>query len=98
MNLKKTALEVEQFAIDPEEPVYVIGIVSRLVRLPIWTLRIIDREGLVRAKRREGHARLYSLHDVRRLLRIRRLVVDQRVNFEGVRVILRMEARDVVVR
>ena len=28
-----------QFDIDPDEPVYVIGVVSQLIRLPIWTLR-----------------------------------------------------------
>jgi DNA-binding transcriptional MerR regulator len=80
-----------EFAIDPGEPVYVIGVVSRLVRLPIWTLRVLDREGLVKPKRRSGRARLYSLEDVRRLIRVRRLYQEQGVNWEGVRVILRME-------
>ncbi len=73
-----------------DEPVYVIGVVSRLVRIPIWTLRILDREGLVRPKRRDGRARLYSLDDMRRLDQIRRLMLEQGVNVQGVRVILRM--------
>ena len=81
------------FSIEPDEPVYVIGVVSRLVRIPIWTLRALDREGLVKAKRRRGHARLYSLADVRRLIVIRRLVVEQGVNIRGVRVIMRMTVR-----
>lgn len=34
-----------EFDIDPQEPVYVIGVVSRLVRPPTWTLRILDRGG-----------------------------------------------------
>jgi len=79
-----------EFAIDPEEPVYVIGVVSRLVQLPIWTLRILDREGLVKPKRRVGRARLYSLEDLRRLTRIHHLMVDEGVNLQGVRVIMRM--------
>lgn len=66
-----------EFAIDPAEPVYVIGVVSRLVKLPIWTLRALDRQGLVKPKRRAGRARLYSLNDVRQLIRIRRLGVKQ---------------------
>ncbi len=82
-----------EVAIDPEEPVYVIGVVSRLVQIPIWTLRILDRDGLVRPKRRVGRARLYSLQDIRCLARIRRLLIEQGVNREGVRVILRMEMR-----
>jgi len=81
----------EAFAIDPGQPVYVIGVVSQLVRLPIWTLRALDREGVVKAKRRRGRARLYSLKDVRVLLRIRRLCVEEGVNLHGVRVILEME-------
>lgn len=83
---------VQGFDIDPAEPVYVIGVVSRLVRLPIWTLRILDREGLVKPKRRAGRARLYSLQDVQRLVRIRQLCIEQRVNRAGLRVILRMES------
>lgn len=81
----------QEFAIRPEEPVYVIGVVSHLVRLPIWTLRVLDREGLVKPKRRRGRARLYSLQDIRRLFRIRQLCVERRVNLHGVRVILTME-------
>ena len=79
------------FDVDPAEPVYVIGVVSRLVRIPIWTLRILDREGLVKPRRRSGRARLYSLRDVRRLVRIRRLCIEQGVNVAGMRIILRME-------
>ena len=91
MKARELEQALQRFVINPEEPVYVIGVVSRLVRLPIWTLRILDREGLVKPRRRVGRARLYSLHEVRRLLRIRRLLIDQRVNVEGVRVIMRME-------
>ena len=82
----------ERFAIAPEEPGYIIGVVSRLVRIPIWTLRVLDREGLVKPKRRGGRARLYSLHDVRRLIQIRALMVEQGVNVSGVRVILNLTA------
>jgi DNA-binding transcriptional MerR regulator len=93
MKLREAPRTHNAFEIDPAEPVYVIGVVSQLVKLPVWTLRIIDRQGLVRPKRRAGRARLYSLEDVRVLLRIRYLVKEQRVNLDGVRVILRMQAR-----
>ena len=81
----------DEFTVDPREPVYIIGVVSEIVRIPIWTLRILDREGLVKPKRRAGRARLYSLLNVRRLIRIRHLAVERGVNWEGVRVILQME-------
>lgn len=81
----------QHFDVDPNEPVYVIGVVSHLIQLPVWTLRVLDREGLVKAKRRDGRWRLYSLNDLRRLVRIRALLKDYGVNVKGVRVILRME-------
>lgn len=83
----------EAFEIEPDEPVYVIGVVSQLTKLPIWTLRALDREGIVRAKRSEGQTRLYSLDDLRRLVHIRELLIQEHVNVQGVRVILRMEMR-----
>lgn len=33
--------------INPDEPVYVIGIVARIVKLPVWTLRELDKQGIV---------------------------------------------------
>jgi DNA-binding transcriptional MerR regulator len=90
MSLRRE-VKLMEFDIDPAQPVYVIGVVSQLVRLPVWTLRILDREGLVKPKRRVGRARLYSLDDVRRLIRIRQLYQERRVNTEGVRIILQME-------
>ena len=93
MNPKALRFHPGEFEIDAIAPVYVIGVVSQLVKMPIWTLRLLDREGFVRPRRRAGRARLYSLEDVRRLIRIRQLCVEQRVNRQGVRVILRMEQR-----
>ncbi len=89
MTLKRrVATASREFDIALDEPVYVIGVVSRLVKLPIWTLRVLDREGVVKAKRREGRARLYSLADVRCLIKVRRLLIEERVNVHGVRIIL----------
>ena|SRR3989338_6935690 len=84
---------VAHFDIDPNEPVYVIGVVSQLIRIPVWTLRILDREGIVKAKRREGKWRLYSYNDLKRLVMVRDLLVEQGVNIHGIRLILRMERR-----
>lgn len=85
-----------ELTIAPDEPVYGIGVVSQLVQLPIWTLRILDREGIVKPKRSRGRTRLYSLQDVQRLAHVRRLLVDEGVNMSGVRIILRMESHMIV--
>lgn len=78
-----------RFEVPANEPVYVIGVVSTLVQLPVWTLRALDREGIVKAARKKSH-RLYTLNDLRLLMRIRQLLIDEGVNLRGVRIILRL--------
>jgi len=77
--------------ISPEEPVYVIGVVCRLVNIPIWTLRQLDKAGVVRPKRIGKKNRLYSLRDLKRLEYVHYLMEKKRVNIHGVKVILEKE-------
>ena len=60
-------MTVFSLKIGPEEPVYVIGVVCKLVDIPIWTLRQLDKAGVVRPKRIGKKNRLYSLRDLKRL-------------------------------
>jgi DNA-binding transcriptional MerR regulator len=96
MKTKASAQRSRTFAIEPDEPVYVIGVVSQLIGLPVWTLRVLDREGVVKAARRDGRARLYCYNDLQRLVKIRQLIVEEQVNVHGVRVILRMERGEIL--
>ncbi len=80
-----------EFTVDPQEPVFGIGVASRLVGLPVWTLRTLDREQIVSPQRSEGQSRLYSKRDLMLLMRIRDLIEEEEVNLKGVRVILRLE-------
>ncbi|MFA6129843.1 MAG: MerR family transcriptional regulator [Candidatus Omnitrophota bacterium] len=77
--------------IAPEEPVYVIGVVCRLVNIPIWTLRQLDKAGVVRPKRIGKKNRLYSLKDLKKLEYVHYLMEEKRVNIHGVKVILEKE-------
>lgn len=72
-------------------PIYNIGAASRLSGLPIWTLRWIEKHGLVSPRRTGGNQRLYSDVDVELLVVIRGLM-EEKVNLAGIRVILRMRA------
>ena len=74
--------------ISPEEPVYVIGVVCKLVNIPIWTLRQLDKAGVVRPKRIGKKNRLYSLRDLRRLEQVHYLMEKKHVNIHGVKIIL----------
>ena len=77
--------------IGPEEPVYVIGVVCRLVNIPVWTLRQLDKAGVVRPKRTGKKNRLYSLRDLKRLEYVHYLMEKKRVNIHGVKLILEKE-------
>jgi MerR family glutamine synthetase transcriptional repressor len=70
-------------------PVYTIGAASRLTGIPIWTLRWIEKHGLLSPDRTRGRQRLYSDHEME-LLREVRALMEQKVNLAGIRVILRM--------
>ncbi len=80
--------------ISPDEPVYVISVVSRLVDLPVWTLRQLDKSGIVKPKRIGKKSRLYSLKDVKRLEYVHYLMEDKHVNIHGIRIILEKEVSE----
>jgi DNA-binding transcriptional MerR regulator len=69
-------------------PIYNIGATSRLVGLPIWTLRWIEKNRLVAPSRTPGNQRLFSERDLEVLSAIRDLM-DKKVNLAGIRVILK---------
>lgn len=70
-------------------PIYTIGAASRLAGIPIWTLRWIERHGLLHPGRTAGRQRLYSELELELLKDVRGLM-EQKVNLAGIRVILRM--------
>jgi len=80
--------------ISPDEPVYVISVVSKLVDLPIWTLRQLDKAGVVCPKRIGKKSRIYSLKDIKKLEYVHYLLEDKHVNISGVRMILEMEIKE----
>ena len=82
---------VPAWAAAPDEPVYVISIAAKLAGLPSWTLRVLDKEGIVRPQRTAKDRRLYSDRDIALLARIRYLTEERGVNMNGVRLILEME-------
>jgi MerR family transcriptional regulator/heat shock protein HspR len=80
--------------ISPDEPVYVISVVSKLVDLPVWTLRQLDKAGVVRPKRIGKKSRLYSLKDIKRLEYVHYLMEEKRVNIHGIKIIIEREIEE----
>jgi MerR family transcriptional regulator/heat shock protein HspR len=80
--------------ISADEPVYVISVVSKLVSMPVWTLRQLDKVGIVRPKRIGKKSRLYSLKDVRKLEYVHYLMEEKHVNIHGIKIILQKETEE----
>lgn len=81
----------QEFKIGPDEPLYTSGVVSRLLRIPVWVLKQLDREGIVSPPRKEGHSRLYSKRELKKLEHIWYLMKERNVKIDGIKVILEME-------
>lgn len=74
------------------EPVYMIRIVAKRLRVHPQTLRMYEKEGLIQPQRM-GRQRFYSEQDVERLQMILRLTRELGVNRAGVDIILRMREK-----
>jgi MerR family transcriptional regulator/heat shock protein HspR len=72
-----------------DRAVFVISVAAELAGVHPQTLRIYEREGLVRPKRTTANARRYSERDIERLLKIKRLTSDG-MNLEGVRRVMEL--------
>ncbi len=75
----------------PDEPVYAIGVVARLLGVGTHTLRLLDREGLVCPDRAGSNIRFYSENQVVQLKRVCFLLKEERINIRGIKVILTLE-------
>ena len=76
---------------------YHISSVSKMYDLHPQTLRLYEREGLLKPSRSEGNTRMYSAEDLKRLETILNLIRELGVNLAGVEVILNMRSRMVEI-
>ena len=80
--------------ISPDEPVYVISVVSKLTDMPVWTLRQLDKAGIVRPKRIGRKSRFYCLKDIKKLEYIHYLMEEKHVNIHGIKIILEIGRKE----
>lgn len=73
---------------DTEKALYIISVAARIVGMHAQTLRKYERAGFLEPSRTDGHLRLYSRDDLRRLWQIKRLVEDRGINLGGVEMAL----------
>ena len=72
---------------------YHISRVSQMFNLHPQTLRLYEREGLLKPSRSQGNTRLYTDEDLRQLELILNLIRELGVNLAGVEVILNMRQK-----
>jgi MerR family transcriptional regulator/heat shock protein HspR len=72
---------------------YMISVVSKAYGIHPQTLRLYEREGLLKPSRTDGNTRLYSEEDLRQLEVILNLTRDLGVNLAGVEIVLNMRRR-----
>lgn len=90
--LKKESL----LEIPDDEPIYTSGVVTRLLGIPVWVLKQLDKESVVKPPRKKGRHRFYSRKELKKLEHVWHYMNVRGVNVHGVRVILEMEAKIVI--
>ena len=72
---------------------YMISSVAEMYGIHPQTLRLYEREGLLKPSRTEGNTRLYTDEDLERLEIILSLARELGVNISGIAIILQMRER-----
>jgi MerR family transcriptional regulator/heat shock protein HspR len=72
---------------------YMISSVAEQYEIHPQTLRLYEREGLLKPSRSDGNTRLYTAEDLERLEVILHLTRDLGVNLAGVEIILNMREK-----
>lgn len=83
-----------EFDIDINEPIYTTGVIQKLLDIPIWVIKQLDKEGVVSPPRKtKGTARLYSKRELKKLAHCWEYMNKMGVKVKGLKVILEMEKK-----
>jgi MerR family transcriptional regulator/heat shock protein HspR len=90
---KRTADEAGEGTPPGRGKYYMISVVAKSYGVHPQTLRLYEREGLLKPSRTDGNTRLYSEDDLRQLEVILNLTRDLGVNLAGVEIVLNMRRK-----
>lgn len=76
--------------INKYEAVLTIGTVAGKLNVSVQTLRLYEQEGLILPAKTNGGRRMYSLHDLDRLLCIREMITKHGLNLKGIKQMMSM--------
>jgi|GEM_PF-291259 len=91
--LKESLPEEFLVDIDDEEPVYTLDIASRIVDVPLWTLRTLIKEGIVNPKVESKKKMYFCKNDLKLIEYTKYLMEVKGVNVKGVRMIFEMKTK-----
>ncbi|MGH9199881.1 MAG: MerR family transcriptional regulator, partial [Vicinamibacterales bacterium] len=77
----------------PGKAYFMISAVAERYKIHPQTLRLYEREGLLKPSRTEGNTRLYAEEDLEQLETILALTRDLGVNLAGVEIIMNMRRK-----
>jgi len=89
--------EVKGIEVDEDMPVFTTGVVCRILDVPVWILKQLDKEGIVSPDRKsQTESRLYSKNQLQEVYQCWYLMKEHRVNVHGVKVILEIRKETIV--
>ncbi len=89
---KKNKTDFEEVDIDSDMPIYTTGVVCKILKIPIWILKQLDKEGIVSpVRKKDGESRLYSKCELKKVQRCWFFMEEHSVKVPGLKVILKME-------
>lgn len=71
--------------INPQMPLYSIGVVEEILQIPQRILRLYEEKGVIKPTRSETNRRLYSQKDLEKIEYIHYLTHIKKVNLAGVK-------------
>jgi len=76
--------------LEPNKPLYTLGVTSRLAEIPTHSIRQYIDMGLIIPYKLESMRHLFSQNDIDRLRAIQHLIRERGLNFAGVRTLMAM--------
>jgi len=73
--------------VDPDQPIFTIGTASNMLEVHPRTLRIYEKEGLIKPLRK-GRRRFFSLNDLQWITCVRSMIHDQGISIAGIKKLL----------
>jgi MerR family transcriptional regulator/heat shock protein HspR len=67
------------------DPIYTIGVAAKFLAVSVHLLRVYEREGLILAERTPSGRRMYSDLEIEKVRCIRRMIIENGMNYEGIR-------------